>query len=223
MLVLSRDRDTTVRIGPDVKVKVLSIRKNRVKLGIEAPRDVRVWRDEVVSELAAHGFSPEEALGTSVDVDRFSSLIIEDDPTHARLISQALVECHVPNPTVLGTGADAVEALCGVEDASEKAVRPRLVLLDLRLPDMSGLEVLRRIRSTPQIQTTPVVVLSVEDNDSVVNDCLEAGANAFVKKSPDYDEFRRSVARIGAFWGSDSCVPESAVPEACECPPVRAK
>ncbi len=222
MLVLSRDCDTVVRIGSDVKIKVLSIRKRRVKLGVEAPSDVRVWRDEVVSELAEHGLTPEEAVGAPTAAGPFSSLVVEDNPAHAHLISEALLECQLPDPMVVRTGAAAMRIL-GHDEEGGQGARPRLILLDLRLPDVSGLEVLRYIRSTAAIQTTPVVVLSVEDHNAVVMDCLEAGANAFVTKSTDYGEFRRSVARIAAFWGNDSRVPQPAGQHETAGRPVRAK
>ncbi len=205
MLVLSRDCDTVVHIGPDVQVKVLSIGKRRVKLGIEAPRNVRVWRDELVSELAGQGLSEEDILGASVGGDRFPTLIVEDDPAQAQLISKTLRQCGQSDLKVAYSGADAIEALGGDDDRDRPAFQ--FVLLDLRLPDMSGLDVLRHVRSTARLKTTPVVMLSAEDRESVIVDCLEAGANAFVTKSADFGHFRKSLARITAFWGSEPSIP----------------
>lgn len=76
---------------------------------------------------------------------------------------------------------------------------------------MSGLDVLRHIRCITRLKTTPVVVLSVEDRDSVVANCLEVGANAFVTKSTKCEEFRQSIFRIAAFWGHDCRVPEPSI------------
>ena len=125
MLVLSRDCDTVLHIGPDVQVKVLSIKKRRVKLGIEAPSNVRVWRDEIVSGLSDQGLDEEEVLGASVAVGRFRTLVVEDDPAHAQLIRNALVQSGLPNLRVAGSGAEAVEEL-------DKDVPRRTGLLETR-------------------------------------------------------------------------------------------
>jgi len=211
MLVLSRDRDTVIRIGPDIKVKVLSIRKHRVKLGIDAPSYVRVWREEILSDpqqLEATAKPGRDA--TNVD-NQFSVLVVEDDPDHAWLINRILLECKLPQVTIAQTGSAAIEVL-DVDTSSDGVVmQPHLVLLDLNLPDVSGLEILRRIRSNDRLQTTPVVMLSGERQESLVADCLQAGANAFVNKSAHYREFRESVCRIATFWKSDCRVPRSAV------------
>jgi len=213
MLVLSRDCDTVVRIGP-CKVKVLSIRKRHVKLGIDAPRGIQVWREEIRAEPEQPGLRPAATPADPeyrVPGDPFFTLLVEDDPAHARLISEALVESCFLQPRVVGTGQAAIKALGGDNEADGNLAHPRLVLLDLNLPDMSGLDVLWHIRSTAPLETTPVVVLSAEDRESVVARCLEHGANAFVTKSPNYQEFRRSVSRIAGFWNIDSRVPKPAV------------
>ena len=72
----------------------------------------------------------------------------------------------------------------------ENIVQPDLILLDLGLPDGSGLDVLRTIRSVPELRTAPVVVLSCSDDETVMQQCMEAGANAFVVKSANYDDFQ---------------------------------
>ena len=211
MLVLSRDRDTVVRIGADIKVKVLSIRKQRVKLGIDAPSDVRVWREEASAEpLQSHLTLKSNANGRAAG-SRFPVLVVEDDPDHAWLINRVLWECQLPQVTIARTGAAAIETLDLDGSSPGAAVQPHLVLLDLNLPDISGLEVLRRIRSNDRLQIVPVVVLSGLRQESVVADCLQAGANAFVNKSAHYREFRDSLCRIVTFWKSDCRVPASGV------------
>jgi two-component system, chemotaxis family, response regulator Rcp1 len=217
MLVLSRDCNAVLRIGP-CKVTVLSIRRRRVKLGIDAPRGIQVWREEILSEPEQRGVRPEEVAAAPTGRDPFFTLLVEDDPAHARLISEALVESCFLQPRVVGTGRAAMEVLGGDNEAGSDLAHPRLVLLDLNLPDMSGLDVLWYIRSTPPLETIPVVVLSVEDRESVVARCLEHGANAFVTKSPKYQEFRQSVSRIAGFWNNDSRVPKPAVLMEANCP-----
>ncbi|NQU25062.1 MAG: response regulator [Candidatus Nealsonbacteria bacterium] len=84
---------------------------------------------------------------------------------------------------------------------------PRLVLMDMQLPAVSGLEVLRQIRARRQLRTVPVVVLTAVGQDKLVADCLEAGANAFVTKSTHYQKLRRSISRIATFWNNEYRVP----------------
>ncbi len=206
MLVLSRDCDSSIRIGPDITVKVLSIRKQRVKLGVVAPASVRVWRDEI----APQSLRPSEVEGSAASSNGgpFPILVVEDDPDHARLINRALGNCLLSPVTIVSNGTAAVEALSGGDGGP---LHPHLVFLDLNLPDMSGLEVLRRIRATPGHGTTPIVVFSAEQNDAIVSTCLEAGANAFVNKATQFQDFCRSVARVATFWSSDCRIPKTAV------------
>jgi carbon storage regulator CsrA len=211
MLVLSRNSNGVVHIGPSVRVKVLSIQRRRVRLGIEAPRCVPVLRDEILSEPVQPGSSLEEMAAVPAGWDQFFILLVEDNPAHSRLISEALLECCCTQPRIVPTGEAALRLLGGDKEAGQDIFHPQLILLDLRLPDMSGLDVLRHIRRTTRLKTTPVVILSVEDRDSVVANCLEVGANAFVTKSKKYEEFRQSVSRIAAFWGHDCRVPEPSI------------
>ena len=201
MLVLSRDCDTSVRIGPDISVKVLAIRKQRVKLGIDAPAHVRVWRDEIApqSEPPQRGNASDGAGGDPLPI-----LVVEDDPAHADLIARALGNCLYCPVTIVPTGQAALEAL---QRRDEPLLSPHLILLDLCLPDMPGLEVLREIRAVRRFQTTPIVILSAERSDSMVTACLQAGANAFVPKAISSVELGQSVSRIAEFFCSDCRVP----------------
>jgi len=209
MLVLSRDCDTVIRIGSDIKVKVLSIRKQRVKLGVDAPHDIRVWREEVLPESALDT-PPVEGTATEVsaEVAPFSILVVEDDADHAQLIQRALKGCESSQVMVANSGKAAIKALGDDRAFTVEGTPPNLVLLDLHLPDISGLEVLRQIRSIPRYRALPVVMLSSENRDTHIADCLEAGANAFVSKSVHFREFRESVSRIAAFWQSDCRLPK---------------
>lgn len=208
MLVLSRDCDSAIRIGPDITVKVLSIRKQRVKLGVVAPASVRVWRDEIAPE----SFRPSEAEVSppSSNGVPFPILVVEDDPDHAKLITLALGHCLLSPVTIVANGKAAIEALSGDNGSS---LHPHLVFLDLNLPDISGLEVLRRIRATPGHGTTPIVIFSSEENDAIVSTCLEAGANAFVNKATRFQDFCRSVTRVATFWSSDCRIPKTEAPQ----------
>ncbi len=214
MLVLSRGCDTAIRIGANIKIKVLSIRKQRVKLGIDAPSNVRVWRDEISGE-GEPWETFEESRGSQRDLlagigaDPFPVLVVEDDPDHSRLIRKALSDCHCPRVTMVPSGSAAIEALGAGGTSVQKVGKPHLMLLDLNLPDISGLEVLRQVRSHDRFHAMPIVVLSGLRQDALVAECLEAGANAFVNKSVHYHEFSKSVSRIATFWRSECRLPRA--------------
>jgi len=208
MLVLSRDCDTVVHIGPDIKVKVLSIRKQRVKLGVDAPEHIRVWREEIDPDISVDHRRPP---ASKADFGQLPILVIEDDPAHAELIARALEDNGFSRVNIVSTGGAAMELLGRGAPTDAVVFEPYLILLDFYLPDIPGLEVLRYIRSVPRFCATPVVVLSAEDRDATVMSCLEAGANAYVTKSARYSEFRQAVSRIVSFWGNACRVPRRAV------------
>ena len=202
MLVLSRDCDSSIRIGPDIKIKVLSIRKQRVKLGVDAPSSVRIWRDEI----APSGDDDDFSHSDESDGFDFPVLVVEDDPDQAELIVRALAISELPSVTVVSSGTQALEALLpGL--GSEPRFIPSLILLDLNLPDISGLDVLEKLREADWLSTVPVVVLTSHRTDEMVKKCLAAGANAFVAKAIGFDEFVQSIGRIAAFWSHDNCLP----------------
>jgi CheY-like chemotaxis protein len=135
-------------------------------------------------------------------------LVIEDDPLHAKLIRKAL--CHTPGTmvTVAETAELALDALGVLSGGSEDVVQPDLILLDVGLPNSSGLDVLGAIRKDDRLRATPVVMLTCCEDDSVVNQCVDGGANAYVVKSPRWNEFRASVSRIAEFWTKDYFMPQ---------------
>jgi two-component system response regulator len=208
MLVLSRDCDSSIRIGSDIKIKVLSIRKQRVKIGVDAPSSIRVWRDEIAPPDEPHDDTPPAALAGEKGSD-FPVLLVEDDADQAELVVRALAVSELPSVTVASSGAEALGAVLP-SNGSEPRVVPSLILLDLNLPDMSGLEVLRQLRASSWFAAVPVVVLTAHRTDEMVKSCLAAGANAFVEKPVRYDEFVQSIGRIAAFWSHDNCVPGAA-------------
>lgn len=208
MLVLSRDCNAVIRIGSNIRVKVLSIRRQRVKLGVEAPHSVNVWREEIVRNLVDEELDVEIEQTGQLDLPSNSDLseslvcVVEDDPAHAGLIQKALARERFVNSRVFGSGSAALSAF-GLGDSSESSqtpLQPFLVLLDFHLPDQPGLAVLKQIRQSPRLGTVPVIVLSADDRQQIVQDCLQAGANAFVPKADSFDGLQKSVGRIVQFW-----------------------
>ena len=215
MLVLSRKRDSSIHIGADIRVTILGIRGNQVKVGVEAPAAVPVWRDEVLPKgPASLKLQASEDRVASRREEPFEVLVVEDDLGHAKLICGAFSECRLPRPidvAVAQTGELAAESL-GMDGGQRPAAPPfDLVLLDFYLPRMTGLDLLSRIRTDPLVCSTPVVIFSCADDDAVAANCLDAGANAFVSKSRDPGAFRTSIARIADFWGNECRLPRQHV------------
>lgn len=192
MLVLDRPCQTAVNIGPHIRVRVLRTGKNRAVLGIEAPRQVPIWRDEIPPREMT------ESQGNGRARKPMRILVVEDDPDHAELIRLALAESGLLDVALAKSGADALAVLENGHDELQEA--PALVLLDLNLPGVPGLNVLKSIKSSDELSKTPVVVLSCSDDEGEVKRCLEAGANAFVSKSNNQREFNESILRIANFW-----------------------
>ena len=118
MLVVSRRENSSIKIGSDVTVTVLSVRRHQVRLGIEAPKDVRVLRDELVVE------SHEEVSQADADQQRRMPrmkivLVIEDDPLHARLIRKSLCGSQGTMVTVAETAKLALDALGALTGGSD--------------------------------------------------------------------------------------------------------
>lgn len=124
---------------------------------------------------------------------RASILLVEDSPALAELVSAALREDEV-DVTHAPTGAGALEALAGA------ARPPRLVLLDLDLPDMRGLDVLERIRAGDAGRAVPVVVLSASEEQADIVQAAATGANSYVVKPAEFPEFRETVRQVVAYW-----------------------
>jgi carbon storage regulator CsrA len=193
MLLLERCLDTAICVGHNIKIKVLRTGAHRVLLGVEAPRGIPVWRDELTP--------PAEALKPAATRNGlFRVLAVEDNPDHAELIRMALADRPTTQVTIVPSGEEAIRRLAERDNA--KRGRPDLVLLDLQLPGLSGFDVLRLIRSVPALHKTPVVVLSCSKSDDDVRRAIEAGANAFVAKAADSETFNESIFRIADFWSN---------------------
>lgn len=125
-------------------------------------------------------------------------LLVEDNSDDEALTLRALRQSEVPNVIrVARDGAEALEALVGLGATSRL---PDLVLLDLKLPKVSGLEVLQAIRSNPATSRLPVVVLTSSDEDRDILESYNSGANSYIRKPVDFDEFIDAVRQLGLYW-----------------------
>jgi len=124
-------------------------------------------------------------------------LLVEDNADDEQLTLRALRQSDIPNNIrVARDGAEAIDFLYGVPNAP----LPDLVLLDLKLPKISGLEVLQRIRSDANSHGMPVVVLTSSDEERDIAKSYELGANSYIRKPVDFDEFIDAVRQLGTYW-----------------------
>jgi CheY-like chemotaxis protein len=125
-------------------------------------------------------------------------LLVEDHPKDVELTVAALHRCSVTNPIVIARdGREALEHLLPPPPLSEL---PAVVLLDLKMPRVDGFEVLRRVKSDPQLRGIPVVVLSASEREEEIRRSYEYGAYAFVTKPSDFNEFTRALQTFHQFW-----------------------
>lgn len=122
-------------------------------------------------------------------------LLVEDNPDDVELTLYALEESAVCNPVVVArNGAEALSRLFGDGGV------PALVLLDLQLPRVGGVEVLRRIREDARTRLLPVIVLTSSGEERDLVDCYRLGANSYVRKPVDFDEFRDAARQLSHYW-----------------------
>jgi two-component system response regulator len=124
-------------------------------------------------------------------------LLVEDNPDDEELTLRSLKQCNLANDVVVAR--DGVEALALLHRDSN-ALSPCVVLLDLKLPKLDGLGVLKRIREHPRTRTLPVVVLTSSAEDSDILATYDLGANSYVRKPVKMDDFARATAQLGLYW-----------------------
>jgi two-component system, response regulator len=124
-------------------------------------------------------------------------LVVEDNSDDEKLTLRALRQCDVPHIIrVARDGAEAIEFLFG----PSSTVLPDLILLDLKLPKVNGLEVLAKIRSELKTRGLPVVVLTSSDEECDILESYNLGANSYIRKPVDFDDFMDAVRQLGVYW-----------------------
>ncbi len=138
-------------------------------------------------------------------------VMIEDDQGHARLIEKNIRRAGVNNEiAAFADGTTALGYLLGADGSGAvSAHRFLLILLDLNLPDMAGGEILARIKANQHLRRSPVIVLTTTDDAREIQKCYDLGANLYVTKPVNYEEFANAIRQLGLFF-SIVQVPENA-------------
>ena len=129
-------------------------------------------------------------------------LLVEDNPDDEELVLIALKNNNITNKIqVARNGAEALEYLFGsVDSKTLKCVDPMVILLDLKLPKIDGLEVLRRIKMNPEAKKIPVVVLTSSSEEKDMVESYLLGVNSYIRKPVDFTQFTEAVRQIGLYW-----------------------
>lgn len=134
-------------------------------------------------------------LGTAIDI-----LLVEDSDEDAELTIRALKKYAIANNIVrLSNGEEALEYLFGIDNEESRNI-PKLVLLDLKMPKVDGLEVLKEIRKHESTQFVPVVMLTSSKEEKDVVESYEYGVNSYIVKPVDFKAFMESISDIGKYW-----------------------
>ncbi len=129
-------------------------------------------------------------------------LLAEDNPKDVELTLEALSEFNIANQVAVVTdGVEAMEYLqCEGKYVSRNHEQPAVLLLDIKMPRMDGIEVLQAIRNNPELKTLPVVILTSSREEPDLKKCYDLGVNAYVVKPVDFTDFIEAVKQVGAFW-----------------------
>ena len=136
-------------------------------------------------------------------VDPIDLLLVEDNPRDIELTLIAFEDHKLANRIhVVRDGAEALDFLLAEGDYSGRATmaRPRLVLLDLKLPKVDGIEVLRTMRLDPRTRTVPVVVLTSSQEERDIIEAYRLGVNSYIVKPLDFEKFGEAVSTLGMYW-----------------------
>ncbi len=138
-----------------------------------------------------------------VNRNPFTILLVEDNPAHAELVMRSFEDHRVANTIVhLSDGETALEYLFqrGLYSSERESPRPHVILLDLRLPRVDGLDVLKEIKSSDKLRSIPVVILTTSEAERDAARAYEQHANSFLVKPLDFESFTNLIKELGFYW-----------------------
>ena len=156
-----------------------------------------------LTQVGAQKSTDEAVLGSAMSKIPIDVLIVEDNVFDADMTTHALKESILPERIkIVNDGAEALDFIFCKGDYVNRDPRqqPKLVLLDLQLPKVEGLEVLRRIRADPLTEDIPVVIFTTSKEDANIIKGYKLGANSFLAKRHDFDEFVKGIQALGIYW-----------------------
>ncbi|MCA9874902.1 MAG: response regulator [Ardenticatenaceae bacterium] len=130
-------------------------------------------------------------------------LLVEDNPDDVHLALHALEKNHLANRVeVVRDGAAALDFLFARGDYANRDIhnQPKVVLLDLKLPKVDGLEVLRQVRNSPLLSHIPIVVLTSSDEEHDIIESYTLGVNSYIRKPVDFEQFMEAIRQLGYYW-----------------------
>lgn len=130
-------------------------------------------------------------------------LLVEDSPDDVKLTMRALKKNNILNEVIVaGDGVEALDYLFGTGKFAgrDTALQPQVILLDLKMPRMDGLEVLHRIRADERTRLLPVVILTTSSEDKDRIESYKFGANSYIRKPVDFNQFADAVQQLGLYW-----------------------
>ena len=130
-------------------------------------------------------------------------LLVEDNPSDIKLTKRALEQSQITNELIVAEdGGDALDYLFGTGQYAGRDIRiiPAVVLLDLKLPRIDGLDVLKKIRANDLTSLLPVVILTSSDQEEDIITSYKLGANSYIRKPVDFNQFADAVKQLGLFW-----------------------
>lgn len=134
-------------------------------------------------------------------IDPQKMLLIDDDPNDVELFQLAIQDLrYIRTLDILNDGVQAIAYLLGSTTQSPVNELPRFVLMDLKLPGLTGIEVLRIIRNHPSTRLLPVVIMTSSAEESDLTDCYNLGVNSYVIKPIDFQQFRGLAQQVGSYW-----------------------
>ena len=129
------------------------------------------------------------------DPESIDILLVEDNPNDAELTQRALKKSEIgARLAIARDGAEALEYLLS------RRPKPKVIFLDLKLPKIDGIEVLRRLRQDDRTQSIPVIVLTSSQEERDIKECYSLGVNSYVVKPVEFDKFYKVVADLGTYW-----------------------